>query len=343
MRRDAVGTRGACGENVGSGCAGSGAQSLRASVDLHETGPHDERRVSGEVRDGQDLVAQRRAPGARRPCRRCAPSPARPCAAGGRPGRSRPRRGSAPAGRVFGHASGTCIFSWSSPSRERQLLEGGGGLGEEHGVERVVGPVRQRDLDGRHAELADRLERGAVHVGRRALVHPRRDVADLEALHRTRSRRSRDGSARSRGRPGPGPRSPRARASRPRRRASSGRACRATSTASSRRCAARGRRSGAVPSTPQRIAGIDDAAAGLAADGEGDERRRGRRARARRWSRPSPPRGARGSSSGRRTRRRSGPARRARAWRGAPRRRSGAASTTAESASGTRLRNGSAP
>ena len=48
------------GENFGSGCVGSGAQSLRASDDLDEAGAQRERRMAGEVGDGEHLVAQRR-------------------------------------------------------------------------------------------------------------------------------------------------------------------------------------------------------------------------------------------------------------------------------------------
>ncbi len=92
--------------------------------------------------------------------------------------------------------------------RERQLLEGRRRLGEEDRVERAVRPVRQLNLDGNHAELPAGLERRAVDVRRRALLHPAREVADLEALRPAPPRRSRDGSARSRRRPGRGPRSP---------------------------------------------------------------------------------------------------------------------------------------
>ena len=48
------------GENFGSGFAGSGAQSLRASRHLHEAGAERQRRMPGEVADGEHLVAQRR-------------------------------------------------------------------------------------------------------------------------------------------------------------------------------------------------------------------------------------------------------------------------------------------
>ena len=107
-----------------------------------------------------------------------------------------------------------------------------------------------------HLQLSQRLHRGAIDVGGRALFHPLRDVADPEARDRRRrvevepARHARriagisavGGAA--------------ARASRLRPIVSSGRACRATSRASSRRCAARGRTSGASPVTPQRIAGL---------------------------------------------------------------------------------------
>ena len=48
------------GLNVGSGCAGSGAQSLARFRHLDESGAQRQRRMAGEVGDGQLLVAQRR-------------------------------------------------------------------------------------------------------------------------------------------------------------------------------------------------------------------------------------------------------------------------------------------
>ena len=134
-------------------------------------------------------------------------------------------------------------------ARERQLLERRGRLRRTARVERArtaSREARRRPASCRASSTVSSAARSTSVAG--ALVHPLREVADPQPLHGRRSRRSRAGSARSRRRRRPGPRSPAARASRPRRRASSGRACRATSRASSRPCAARGRTSDAAPS-----------------------------------------------------------------------------------------------
>src|SRR5690242_1594765 len=67
---------------------------------------------------------------------------------------------------------------------KRELLEGGGALGEEVEIERAIGPIGQKDFDGAHAELFDGFEGGAVDVGGGRLLHPRGEIADAKALDR---------------------------------------------------------------------------------------------------------------------------------------------------------------
>jgi len=65
---------------------------------------------------------------------------------------------------------------------EGEVFEGGGGLGEEDELERVVGPVGEGDFDGDHAELTDGVEGGAVNVGGGGFVHPLGEVAYAEGF-----------------------------------------------------------------------------------------------------------------------------------------------------------------
>ena len=140
------------GENFGSGCAGSGAQSLRAS----ETSTKPARSVSdgmaGEVGDGQHLVAQRghqQQIDLGEDARHLVGDFAAEAVGldevdGGEEARLaedvRPGVGDLRLQLV------DCVV-------ERELLEGRGGFGEEDQVERVVGPVGKRDFDRHHAEL----------------------------------------------------------------------------------------------------------------------------------------------------------------------------------------------
>src|SRR5258707_853336 len=65
---------------------------------------------------------------------------------------------------------------------EGELLESGGAFGEKKQVERVVGPIGERDFDGNQAELGERGQRGAVYIGGGSLLHPRGEIAHAEAL-----------------------------------------------------------------------------------------------------------------------------------------------------------------
>ena len=67
------------------------------------------------------------------------------------------------------------------PVAQRQLLERGRRLGEEHGHQAAVRPVGEAHLHRLEAELTQRLQRRPVHVGRRRLRHPLGEVADLQA------------------------------------------------------------------------------------------------------------------------------------------------------------------
>ena len=90
--------------------------------------------------------------------------------------------------KVFGHASGTCIFSSLSLPLKRQLFERGRGLGEQNQVERIVRPVGQRDLDRNHADFAHGFQRRAIDIRGRSLLHPGGEVADAQSLARSRRR-----------------------------------------------------------------------------------------------------------------------------------------------------------
>ena len=111
------------GENFGSGCAGSGAQSLRASRHLHKSRPQRQRRMSGEVGDRQHLVAQRRHQQQIDFATTRAPSPPRPCAAAGPPARNPPRREIAPGGRDSATRRAPAPSAVFIPPLERQFFE----------------------------------------------------------------------------------------------------------------------------------------------------------------------------------------------------------------------------
>src|SRR5438094_3125867 len=66
---------------------------------------------------------------------------------------------------------------------QRQLLERCCRLGEEDHVERVVGPVGERDRRRDHAELPCRLERRTVDVRRRRFLHPGLDVPNAQPFY----------------------------------------------------------------------------------------------------------------------------------------------------------------
>ena len=72
---------------------------------------------------------------------------------------------------------------------ERQLLEGGGGLGIEHVHQRAIGQVRQGDLDDLDAEAARGGERGVVDR-RRAFAEGLGQVAERAGPQSAPRRRS---------------------------------------------------------------------------------------------------------------------------------------------------------
>ena len=202
----------------------------------------------------------------------------------------------------LGQASGTCTLSWSTPWLERELLERRGGFGEEDQAERAVRPVGQRSPRPAACPASSTVSSAARSTS----------VAGSPSSSRESSRRAArsTGAAASKSRwlgtlatsPGRGRRWPAARASRPRRRGSSGPSL--SSDQQSVIAPVRGTRPIGGPQAGDAAAHRrrDDAAAGLAADREADQPRRGGRARARRSSPTRPPRAATDSSSGRRTR-----------------------------------------
>ena len=67
---------------------------------------------------------------------------------------------------------------------EHDLLECRCAFREQNHIERLVGPVRQRDRGRDHAEFSGRLQCGAVDIGGRVFLHPCRHIADLQTLDR---------------------------------------------------------------------------------------------------------------------------------------------------------------
>ena len=67
-------------------------------------------------------------------------------------------------------------------SARRQFLECRCRFGEEYQVERVVGPIGERDRRRHHTERPCSLERRAVDVRRRRFFHPTFDVADAQLI-----------------------------------------------------------------------------------------------------------------------------------------------------------------
>ncbi len=65
-------------------------------------------------------------------------------------------------------------------SGQGKFLKSGGGFGEEDDVQRIVGPVRERDFDWSEAELLGRFQGSAIDLGGGRLVHPGREVAKAE-------------------------------------------------------------------------------------------------------------------------------------------------------------------
>ena len=156
------------GVNFGSGFAGSGAQSLRAS----DTSTNPARSVSdgwpvklvmvscSSRSDGTSSTSTSRKMRAissatlRRSRSACTKSTAE---------RKRAWRNR------FGHASLTCTLSVPELVVEREFLERRRALREQNRHQRAVRPVGQRDLLQLHPELLHRLHRRAIDVGRRAL------------------------------------------------------------------------------------------------------------------------------------------------------------------------------
>ena len=168
------------GVNFGSGFAGSGAQSLRAS----ETSTKPARSVSdgwpvklvivscssrsdGTISRSTSLKMRAISSATLRRSRSaCTQSTAE---------RNRASRNR------FGHASFTCTLSVPSWLLSGEVLERRRALREQDRHQRAVRPVGQRHFLQLHPELLHRLHRRAIDVGRGSFLHPLRDVADLES------------------------------------------------------------------------------------------------------------------------------------------------------------------
>ena len=171
MRVTPCGTRRG-GLNVGSGLAGSGAQSVRASLDVHESGAQGQRRVAGVVGHDQRFIAER---GHEQHVHllEMRSVPRRTGAASGRPGRSRPPRRTATCG------GSSAIHPEPGPAAAA--------TGRRGPVPRTTPPTSQKRIgisepcggwarsngDRRPSRPARHLQRRAIDRGRRSRVHPR--------------------------------------------------------------------------------------------------------------------------------------------------------------------------
>jgi hypothetical protein len=125
--------------------------------DFDKAGAQRQRRVAGEVCDGEDLAAQgghqqhiHLAEESRHlDCDTAAKAVALDEIDGGKKARLAEEIG--PGVEDLG-------LEVLEAAGEGEFFEGCGGLGEENQLERVVGPVGERHFDGRHAELAESLE-----------------------------------------------------------------------------------------------------------------------------------------------------------------------------------------
>ena len=185
------------GENFGSGLRRIGRPVAARFRDVDEAGAQRQRRMSGEVRDRQHLVAQRRHEQEIDLREDPAPSPRRRGAATDRPARSRRPTGTAPARNRLGHASGTCTFSAPALPLSVSSSNDAAASLKRIGISEPYGQSGRLTSTGDMPSFFDRLERGAIDVGGRGFLHPGRKVADAQSVRPAPSRRSRDGSARS--------------------------------------------------------------------------------------------------------------------------------------------------
>ena len=65
----------------------------------------------------------------------------------------------------------------------RQLFKRRRAFRKQNQLQRIVGPIRQRDLHGYHSYLFCGFERCTVHVCCRIFLHPGREVSDAQSLH----------------------------------------------------------------------------------------------------------------------------------------------------------------
>ncbi len=177
----------------------------------------------------------------------------------------------------FGHASLHLHLECAELIVERQLLERRRSLRKQNRHQRAVRPIGKRHFLQLHLQFLHRLHRRAIDVGRGALLHPLRDVADLEPRDRRRGievEPARHARQVARIRAGDGLKDEHRVLDRPRHRPEFVERPAQRHRAGARHAAERGAQ--ARDAAAHR--GADDAPAGLAADGEGDQRRRRRRA-----------------------------------------------------------------
>ena len=162
---------------------------------------------------------------------------------------------------------------------EGELLKSCGALREKNQVERAVRPAGKRHFNRNHAELGKRFERGAVHVSGGTLLHPGGEIADAQALDACAGvevQMTRDAGDVAGVRSGDGLENEQ----RIFDGASHGAELIERPAKGHRAGAGHAAEGGAQPGDSATHAGADDAAAGLAADGEADQPRRRGGARA---------------------------------------------------------------
>ena len=340
--RDAV-RHAALGANFGSGCAGSGAQSLRA----WPTSTKPARRVSDGWPVWFEMVSISSRSEGTRSRSTFVEDPrhlfARRDGASGRPGRSPPRTGTATAGRCSARRPGTCIFSWSTPRLRVSSSKAAAASAKRIVLSEPYGQSGSATSTGTSPEPAAPSRARRDRRRWRATRPSTSGSSRRAARRRSRPRRSRAGSGTLATSPASGPEI----ASEHEQRVldAAGHGAELVERPAQRhgaraRHAAVGR---AQADDAAAHGGRDDAAARLAGHGEGDAAGGGGRARSRAAARRRPPRGATGCWSRRRTRCRSGRARPGSASPPAPRPRGAAAPRRRRPSSGTRSRKGSAP
>ena len=72
----------------------------------------------------------------------------------------------------------------ATAAAQGKLFERRRAFGKENELQGIVGPIRQGNLSGGHAQFLDRFECSTIHIGRRVFHHPLAEVADPQPVQR---------------------------------------------------------------------------------------------------------------------------------------------------------------